>query len=138
MKFELDRDGFVVLERVFSKADMDAVTARIETYQKRHEAAIAQRGGTEGISRAHEITFTSHLAEHDLELLAFCRRTEIAELGTALLGPDVDLYWNQAVFKMPEGAQQFPWHQDDGYTPVSPSPYLTPNLLPIARGKSAG
>jgi ectoine hydroxylase-related dioxygenase (phytanoyl-CoA dioxygenase family) len=38
---------------------------------------------------------------------------------------DTDLYWNQAVFKMPEGEQQFPWHQDDGYTPVIPSPYLT-------------
>ena len=26
---------------------------------------------------------------------------------------------------MPEGEKQFPWHQDDGYTPVTPSPYLT-------------
>ena len=101
------------------------VTERIESYQKRHEEAIAASGGTQGISRASEITFTSHLAENDPEILAFCRRPELAELGIALLGPDVDLYWNQAVFKMPEGEKQFPWHQDDGYTPVTPSPYLT-------------
>ena len=37
----------------------------------------------------------------------------------------MDLYWNQSVFKQPEGTKQFPWHQDDGYTAVTPSPYLT-------------
>jgi ectoine hydroxylase-related dioxygenase (phytanoyl-CoA dioxygenase family) len=42
-----------------------------------------------------------------------------------MLGPDIDLYWNQSVFKQPEGTKDFPWHQDDGYTPVEPSPYLT-------------
>ncbi|HEY0867189.1 MAG TPA: phytanoyl-CoA dioxygenase family protein, partial [Fimbriimonas sp.] len=31
----------------------------------------------------------------------------------------------QTVFKHPEGEKEFPWHQDDGYTPVTPSPYLT-------------
>lgn len=121
----METDGFIVLERVFSEVDMAAVTAQIEALQARHEEAIRAKGGTEGISRAGEITFTSHLAEQDLALLAFCRRPELAQLGTALLGPDVDLYWNQAVFKMPEGEKEFPWHQDDGYTPVSPSPYLT-------------
>jgi ectoine hydroxylase-related dioxygenase (phytanoyl-CoA dioxygenase family) len=121
----LERDGFLVLERVFPPGVLARVTARIERYQQRHEAAIAASGGTQGISRASEITFTSHLAENDPEILEFCRCPELAELGVALLGPAVDLYWNQAVFKMPEGAQQFPWHQDDGYTPVTPSPYLT-------------
>ena len=125
MKLELDRDGFFVLERVFPPDVLAQVTERIESYQKRHEAAIAENGGTQGISRASEITFTSHLAENDPEILAFCRRPELTELGTALLGPDIDLYWNQSVFKMPEGEKQFPWHQDDGYTPVTPSPYLT-------------
>ena len=46
-------------------------------------------------------------------------------LAAEWLGPDVDLYWNQSVFKGPDGDKQFPWHQDDGYTPVEPSPYLT-------------
>ena len=124
-RLALENDGFVVLERVFPPDVLTAVTERIESYQKRHEAAIAASGGTQGISRASEITFTSHLAENDPEILAFCRRPELVELGVALLGPDVDLYWNQAVFKMPEGEKQFPWHQDDGYTPVTPSPYLT-------------
>jgi ectoine hydroxylase-related dioxygenase (phytanoyl-CoA dioxygenase family) len=122
---QLDENGYFLLENVFTKAEMDALAERIETYQRRHEEAIAAKGGTEGISRASEITFTSHLAENDDEIKAFCQRPEFVAITTAILGPDIDLYWNQSVFKMPEGEKQFPWHQDDGYTPVTPSPYLT-------------
>src|SRR5204863_9843913 len=83
------------------------------------------QGGSEGISRAEEITFTAYLAENDADIRTFVTRPEWVKITTELLGPNVDLYWNQAVFKMPEGQKEFPWHQDDGYTPVDPSPYLT-------------
>lgn len=121
----LDSDGFFVLEDVFTLSEMNELAARIESYQKRHEDAVAAQGGTQGISRASEITFTDHLAEQDPDICAFVKRPEFVSLTTQLLGPDTDLYWNQSVFKMPEGKREFPWHQDDGYTPVTPSPYLT-------------
>ncbi|MBW3624108.1 MAG: phytanoyl-CoA dioxygenase family protein [Armatimonadetes bacterium] len=117
--------GFFVLENVFSTEEMGELTRQIEAYQRRHEEALREKGGTEGISRAGEISFTSHLAEKDEALREFCLRPEFVAIATRLLGPDVDLYWNQAVFKGPEGEKEFPWHQDDGYTPVEPSPYLT-------------
>ena len=122
---QMATQGFCVLESVFTLPDMESLALLIEAYQRRHEEALAQQGGTEGISRANEITFTSHLAEHDPAIMAFCRRAELIEIATAFLGGDVDLYWNQSVYKMPEGHKEFPWHQDDGYTPVTPSPYLT-------------
>lgn len=121
----MESQGFCVLERVFARQDMDRLALLIERHQRRHEEDIARQGGTQGISRASEITFTSHLAEQDPEIMEFCRRPELIAISTAFLGPDVDLYWNQSVYKMPEGRKEFPWHQDDGYTPVSPSPYLT-------------
>jgi phytanoyl-CoA hydroxylase len=124
-KRTLDEQGYFLLEGVFTQAEMDELAARIEAHQQRHEEAIRQQGGTQGISRAEEITFTSHLAENDEGIKAFCQRPEFVAITTALLGNDIDLYWNQSVFKMPEGEKQFPWHQDDGYTPVTPSPYLT-------------
>jgi ectoine hydroxylase-related dioxygenase (phytanoyl-CoA dioxygenase family) len=37
----------------------------------------------------------------------------------------VKLYWDQAVYKKPETPRDFPWHQDNGYTPVLPEEYLT-------------
>lgn len=121
----MDSRGFCVLEDVFTRADMHALARAIETYQTRHQEEIARQGGASGISRASEIIFTSHLAEQDADIMRFCRRPEFVAIATSLLGDDVDLYWNQSVYKMPEGAKEFPWHQDDGYTPVSPSPYLT-------------
>ena len=35
------------------------------------------------------------------------------------------LYWEQAVYKKPDTAADFPWHQDNGYTYVEPQQYLT-------------
>lgn len=118
-------EGFFVLENIFTQAEMDEIARRIETLQRRHEEEIVAKGGTEGISRADEITFTAFLAEQDDAIRGFATRPEFVAISTQLLGPDVDLYWNQSVFKQPEGKREFPWHQDDGYTPVTPSPYLT-------------
>ena len=35
------------------------------------------------------------------------------------------LYWDQAVYKKPDTAAPFPWHQDNGYAYVEPQQYLT-------------
>ena len=124
-KQALQENGYFVLENVFTPQEMDALAARIEAHQRRHEQHLQEKGGTEGISRAGEIAFTTHLAEQDETIRAFALRPEFAAIATQLLGPDIDLYWNQSVFKGPDGSKQFPWHQDDGYTAVEPSPYLT-------------
>ena len=42
-----------------------------------------------------------------------------------LIGPDVRLYWDQAVYKKPGTESPFPWHQDNGYAFVEPQQYLT-------------
>ena len=47
------------------------------------------------------------------------------DLAHDLIGPDVRLYWEQAVYKKPGTADDFPWHQDNGYTFVEPQQYLT-------------
>ncbi len=121
---DYEEKGFFVLENVFTPAEMERVARRIEAFAEAHNKRLEEKG-VEGISRANEIAFTDHLAEKDDEIKAFVQRTEFAQIATAVLGGDVDLYWNQSVFKGPEGEKQFPWHQDDGYTPVTPSPYLT-------------
>jgi phytanoyl-CoA hydroxylase len=122
---EMFEDGYTLLENVFTTDEMDNIATRIEAMQAAHQEAIRASGGTEVISRASEITFTTHLAEQDDTIRAFVMRPEFVAITSQLLGPNIDLYWNQAVFKMPEGKKEFPWHQDDGYTLVTPSPYLT-------------
>lgn len=124
-KTELRTHGYTLLQNVFTGDDMTALTESIERLQQEHAARLRAIGGAEGISRANEITFSDHLAENDPAIEAFARRPEFVAITSQLLGEDVDLYWNQSVFKMPAGKKEFPWHQDDGYTPVEPSPYLT-------------
>ena len=122
---QLEDDGYVVLENVFTLNEMTDLAGHIETYQVKHQKHLEETSGAEGISRANEILFTDHLAEKDDNIRAFCTRPEFVGITTQLLGPDIDLYWNQSVFKHPEGKKEFPWHQDDGYGLVEPSPYLT-------------
>ncbi|MBI1926475.1 phytanoyl-CoA dioxygenase family protein, partial [Candidatus Poribacteria bacterium] len=81
--------------------------------------------GGKGISRPDEITFTAFIAEKNKTIRAFVKQDKFVQLTTGLIGPDVRLYWNQAVFKYPETRKEFPWHQDDGYTPLDPAQYYT-------------
>lgn len=123
---ELQEIGYTVLHNLFSEAEMAELANLIEAHQRRHVDNLKAMGGTDGgISRAEEITFTDHLAENDVNIMNFVQRQEFVEITTALLGPDTDLYWNQSVYKAGHGTKQFPWHQDDGYVNVDPSPYLT-------------
>ncbi len=118
--------GFVVVERLFEAEDMRRLSDDLQAYHRRSlEWLRLERSGADGISRADEIVFTDHVAERDPAVRAFCLRPELASIAASVLGGDVDLYWNQTVFKEPETPREFPWHQDDGYTAVTPSPYLT-------------
>jgi ectoine hydroxylase-related dioxygenase (phytanoyl-CoA dioxygenase family) len=55
-----------------------------------------------------------------------------------LLGPDVRLYWDQAVSKPPGATSDVPWHQDNGYTPVEPEEYVTCTLALDAMTRDNG
>lgn len=123
---EMKDQGFTILEGVFTSKDMDDLAQVLDGFEAARRAEIASQGGQDSISRANEITFTSHLAEQHPAIQRFVRRPEFVEIATKMLAtPNVGLYWNQTVFKHPEGERLFPWHQDDAYTRVEPYPYLT-------------
>lgn len=112
----LDDVGYVVLEDAI---DSETVERLREILAEWAAPEIAQ-----GI-RPGRVLFLQKLAERDERLRAFATSPSFVELSTPLLGPDVDLYFNQAVIKFPGGNTAFSWHQDDAYSPVEPSPYLT-------------
>ena len=58
-------------------------------------------------------------------LRRFTSSALFADVGADLIGPDVRLYWDQAVYKKPGTESPFPWHQDNGYAFVEPQQYLT-------------
>ncbi|HEY3236934.1 MAG TPA: phytanoyl-CoA dioxygenase family protein, partial [Polyangiaceae bacterium] len=96
-------EGFVVVDRVFQGEEMEELTQDLHAYDRRNRERLRRdRGGVEGISRADEIVFTSHIAEADPKVRAFCLRPELVSIATSVLGANIDLYWNQSVFKEPE------------------------------------
>jgi len=77
------------------------------------------------IAKAGAITFTVHPVKGSKVLGQFASHKAICGLAYDLIGPDVRLYWDQAVYKRTQIKQEFPWHQDNGYAFVEPQKYLT-------------
>jgi ectoine hydroxylase-related dioxygenase (phytanoyl-CoA dioxygenase family) len=121
-----DDNGFFLLQDAFDAATMKAVIAAIDPHEERVEAFLrSQKDGKLFIARANEISFTTHLVARSAFLRAFCSSRVFQHLAFDLLGDDVRLYWDQAVYKKPGTADHFPWHQDNGYTFLEPQQYLT-------------
>ncbi len=121
-----DRDGYFLLEGVLDPRVLEQVEAELDPL----EAANAERirrelGGRDDISSADEITFTANLVARSDVLRRFVSTPPLTDLVADLVGPDVRVYWDQAVYKKPEMAKDFPWHQDNGYKFVEPQAYLT-------------
>jgi ectoine hydroxylase-related dioxygenase (phytanoyl-CoA dioxygenase family) len=121
-----DERGFFVIEDAFDAATVAEVTAETDEYEQKMEAFLRTReDGKLFIAKADEITFAAHLSARSPLLASFCAHPVFQGLCSELIGPDVRLYWEQAVYKKPEPDREFPWHQDNGYTYIEPQRYLT-------------
>ncbi len=117
-------EGYFILPDLFPAQEIDELREHIDRFATEHEARL--KGiGKEGISRAGEISFTAHLAEQDPAIMHFVAQEKFVDLTTDLLKADVSLYWDQSVYKKPETAREFPWHQDTGYFLTDPEEYIT-------------
>ncbi len=119
-----DTLGYFVIDQLFTIDEMDELTNAIQIYVDRHHEELTDLG-TQGISRVGEIQFTAHLAAQDERIKRFVTQDRLVQIAIDIIGPNVRLYWDQAVVKRPETPREFPWHQDNGYTPVDPEQYLT-------------
>ncbi|HSZ36233.1 MAG TPA: phytanoyl-CoA dioxygenase family protein [Acidimicrobiales bacterium] len=121
-----DELGYFVLEGALAREEIGELLAEIDPFEQRQEEALREmEGGRFFIARADEITFTTHLVVRSPRLRRFTSSALFAGLCSDLIGPDVRLYWDQAVYKKPGTESPFPWHQDNGYAFVEPQQYLT-------------
>ena len=121
-----DEDGFFVLEGALGEDEVAELVEAIDPFEARQEEALrTMEGGRFFIARADEITFTTHLVLRSELLRRFTSSALFADVCADLVGPDVRLYWDQAVYKKPGTESPFPWHQDNGYAFVEPQQYLT-------------
>jgi ectoine hydroxylase-related dioxygenase (phytanoyl-CoA dioxygenase family) len=123
---QFDREGFLVLEEVLDPEEVAATVAEIDPFDEQTEAYLRTRpDGRLTILETGAITFSIHLVTRSPRLRALAAHPAIAGICHDLVGNDVNLYWDQAVYKKPEKPRRFPWHQDNGYTYVEPQQYLT-------------
>lgn len=121
-----DRDGFFVLEQVFDAAEVAAIRSAIapgdakvrELLAMMPEGRISVAGLDTQIVAPHLVCIDDHLRD-------VCAHPTLVGVCADLMGPDVRLYWEQAVNKQPDSAAPVLWHQDNGYTYVEPQDYLT-------------
>ncbi len=118
--------GYFVLPDAFEAETVAEVAEAIDPLEARVAAFLKTRpDGKMLIAEDGNITFSAHLVLRSPVLRAFCAHPVFQDLGHDLIGPDVRLYWDQAVYKKAERPREFPWHQDNGYTYVEPQQYLT-------------
>lgn len=123
---QFDRDGYVVLPDVFTDDDLAPLIEALDRNEALADEQLRARAdGRIAIAETGAITFTVHLAEREPVARSFATHPVFADLCHDLIGPDVRLYWDQAVYKKPEKPRRFPWHQDNGYAFVEPQQYLT-------------
>jgi ectoine hydroxylase-related dioxygenase (phytanoyl-CoA dioxygenase family) len=121
-----DEQGFFLLEDVFDPATLEGVIAEIDPIEAQVEAFLQTReDGKLFIARAGEITFATHLVTRSQKLREFVSDKAFQDITHDVIGDDVRLYWDQAVYKKPGADDPFPWHQDNGYTYIEPQQYLT-------------
>lgn len=123
---QFNEDGFFLLEGAFDASQVARVVEEIDPFEAEVEEHLrAQPGGRLFISQADGITFTKHLVRRSRVLRELSCAPTILNLCRDLVGPDVRLYWDQAVYKKPGQPEEFPFHQDNGYTFIEPQQYLT-------------
>ncbi len=121
-----DERGFVLLEDAVDPATLRRVVQAIDPLEARAEAFLRSLpGGRAFIADAATITFTINCAAKSPLLRAFVSGPPFRDVAHDLIGPDVRLFWDQAVYKKTEAPRPFPWHQDNGYGFVEPQCYLT-------------
>lgn len=122
-----DEDGFFVVEGAFDAGTLARLDEAIAPGEQKVRAFLDDLpDGRLGVAGTDTQTVAPHLVVRSPVLRGLCTTNPLLTgLCRDLIGPDVRLYWEQAVYKQPHSAEPVLWHQDNGYTFVEPQAYLT-------------
>ena len=122
------RDGFVRLEAFADRGTCDAMLERVVAIARERAAGAggpqlvlpeANLAGREAVL-PEELVSKVFKLHRDTVFEAFARSTEVTDLVAELVGPRLDCFLSQFIFKNP-GAWGQPWHQDSYYFPFEPA-----------------
>ncbi len=123
---DYDRLGFFVLPGVFDSDELDRLDAAIAPGDALvRELLQALPDGRLSVAGLDTQTVAPNMVGGSDVLAEVCEHPVLAGVCADLIGPEVRLYWEQAVYKQPHSAEPVLWHQDNGYTYVEPQSYVT-------------
>ena len=121
---QFKRLGYFITDPVLDHGLLDQIAADFDRLRAEQDSELRSTGERVGISHEGR-NFIAGIHARSEAGGRLALSLELAELAGSLLGPDVRLYWNQAVTKAPRTGGSFSWHQDSGYVPIEPLEYLT-------------
>ncbi len=123
---QFNQQGFLVLRDVVPPAMINQITDIIDDLEARDPRTVLQMDGQpDVVFDQSKFTFACNLAGKNALLNDFATGPVFQNILRDLIGEDVRLYWDQAVYKKPDQRASFAWHQDNGYTYTEPQDYLT-------------
>ncbi|MFM8562891.1 MAG: phytanoyl-CoA dioxygenase family protein [Acidimicrobiia bacterium] len=119
-------DGFFIARGLVDHDLLARATAETDRFCKEADELLEQLPDERlFIAERGAITFAPHIARQSETLWNLVANSRVATIARDIIGNDVRLYHDQAVYKAPEKPRRFPWHQDNGYGFVTPQHYLT-------------
>lgn len=121
---QFHKDGYFTTDVVFDAATMDSLRAEFDRlWEIELERAEQADPVTAEIVRLRPFIGQVHTRS---EVCAeFVRGPVFQTICRTFIGPDADLYYNQAVMKPPGKGRPFGWHQDSQYIITEPLEYVT-------------
>ena len=123
---DYDELGYFVMPSVFDAAQLAELDRALEPGERLVRELLGQLpDGRLSVAGLDTQTVAPNMVGSSPVLRDVCADPTLLGICADVLGPDVRLYWEQAVYKQPHSAEPVLWHQDNGYTWVEPQSYLT-------------
>ncbi|MDQ7018949.1 MAG: phytanoyl-CoA dioxygenase family protein [Robiginitomaculum sp.] len=123
---DFNEKGYALVPDAVPADQLDILISAIDLLEGREEETVLTFDSGEAVVFGiDQMTFACNLAAQSEVLRAFSSGPLMRDLMHDLIGPDVRMYWDQAVYKKPRHVADFAWHQDNGYTFTEPQDYVT-------------
>ncbi len=111
--------GYFLTPVLFPQDTLDQI---ITATMERYEAAIleAEKQSPEAAASVRTRAFLIRNHLHAPIFDQFCRARPFVDLSLKMIGPDVDVFWSQAIVKPAGKGRQLAWHQDAQYGITEP------------------
>ena len=122
---QFHEQGYFVTDVAFESSELQAMTDEMDRVYTEGIEAAKKTGDAQAVVAAQGQRSYGQFHTRSGVAAEFVQSPIYLEACLKLIGPDADLYWNQAAVKPPMLGKTFSWHQDSGYTETIPLEYIT-------------